>query len=80
MLGQVAYLVAKTESGELARITGRVIEAKADTAVVATRPDDALYHVLMYGLTFVPTVLRTASCFVSISGYPEFFHMQVVQT
>ena len=38
------------------------------------------YHVLMYGLTFVPTVLRTASCFVSISGYPEFFHMQVVQT
>ena len=42
VLGQVVYLVAKTAGGDLARITGRVIEAKADTAVVATRPDDAL--------------------------------------
>lgn len=37
------------------------------------------YHVLVYGLLFVPTVLRTASCFFSISGYPE-LHSQVAQT
>lgn len=41
MLGEIAYFVAKG-SESLVRVTGRVVEAKGETIVVAARPSDAV--------------------------------------
>lgn len=40
MVGQITYFVAKGAEGLLARVTGKVVETKGDTVVVATRPCD----------------------------------------
>lgn len=40
MVGQIAYFAAKGAEGLLARVTGKVVETKGDTVVVATRPCD----------------------------------------
>lgn len=39
-VGQIAYFAAKGAEGLLARVTGKVVETKGDTVVVATRPCD----------------------------------------
>ena len=40
MVGEIAYFVAKGAEGLIARVTGKVVETKGDTVVVATRPCD----------------------------------------